>query len=199
MWLDRFSGNNPSSASPPQPSIRSYSPGPRRPSLLRPGTAARPSFSQRSSSLYLGSKSNLSTASINSARVPNGSTLKNEIVPPGEFPDPLTILAEVVGQPLLDQTSETIKDGEEEADRPSILTENVDFEGMSLHEFVQLDLSDKGDEQQGLGFSPQTVEECEYVCPCATKSVSGLTQPADEREKDKLEDLHLSILVNDYI
>lgn len=197
MWLDRFSGSNPPSASPPPPANRSYSPGPRRSSHLGPGTAARPSFSHRSSSLYLGSKSNLSNTSVNSARVPNGSALRNEVIPPGEFPDPLKILAEVVGRPLPEQKSETIKGGEKEADRPSLLTEDVDFEGMSLHEFVQLDLSDKAGDQRSLGFSAQTVEECEYVCPCATKRVSVLTRFADEREKDKLEDLHLSILVND--
>lgn len=198
MWLDRFSGNNSPSASAPPPQNRSYSPGPRRPIYLGPGAAARPSFSQRSSSLYLASKSNLSTTSVNSTRAPNGSALKNEIIAPGEFPDPLEILAEVVGHPLPEQPSgENTRDGDEEAERPSCLVEDVDFEGLSLHEFSQVDFSSKDDEQRGLGYSAQTAAECEYVCPCAAKKALDLMQVTDEWETDKLEDLHQSILVDD--
>lgn len=178
MWLDRFSGNNSPSASTSLPQNRSYSPGPRRPTYLGPGAAARPSFSQRSSSLYLGPKSNLSTASINSNRAPNGSALKNEIIAPGEFPDPLKILAEVVGHPLPDQPAGgDSKDGDEEVDRPSSLVEDIDFEGLSLYEFSQVDISNREEEEQSLGFSAQTTEECEYVCPHAAKGVSDLKQP----------------------
>lgn len=197
MWLDRFSGHNSSSASVPTPQIRSYSPSPRRPIHLGPGAAGRPSLSQRSSALYLASKSNLSTASVNSTRAPNGSALKNEITAPGEFPDPLKILAEVVGHPLPEQpTRETTRDDNDEAERPSTLIEDVDFEGLSLQEFSQVDFSTREDEQWDLGFSIQTATECEYVCPCAAKRVSSLMQALDEREIDKLEDLHQSILVH---
>ena len=178
MWLDRLSGNNSSSASTPLPQNRSYSPGPRRPTYLGPGAAARPSFSQRSSSLYLGSKSNLSTTSINSNRAPNGSALKNEIIAPGEFPDPLKILAEVVGHPLPDQpVGGNANYGDEEVDRPSILVEDINFDGLSLNEFSQVDLSNREDEEQSLAFSAQTAEECEYVCPFAAKRVSDLKHP----------------------
>ena len=166
MWLDRFSGYNSPSASTPPTQNRSYSPSPRRHIYLGPGAAVRPSLSQRSSAFYQASKSNLSTTSVNSTRAPNGSALKNEIIAPGESPDPLKILAEVVGHPLPEQPSrENTRDGHEEAERPSTLIEVVDFEGLSLQEFSQVDFSNRGDEQWDLGFSAQTALECEYVCP----------------------------------
>lgn len=168
MWLDRFSGHNSPSAPVPPPQNRSYSPSPRRPIHLAPGAAARPSLSHRSSALYAASKSNLSTTSVNSTRAPNGSALKNEITAPDQFPDPLKILAEVVGHPLPEQPSgENIRDGNDKAERPSILIEDVDFEGLSLQEFVQVDFAKREVEQSVLGFSAQTAAECEYVCPYA--------------------------------
>lgn len=172
MWLDRFSGHNSPSASAPPPHNRSYSPSPRRPIHLGPGSAARPSLSQRSSALYLASKSNLSSTSVNSTRATNGSALKNEIIAPGEFPDPVKILAEVVGHPLPEQPSgEKTRDGEEEeAERPSTLIEDIDFGGLSLREFSQVD-SFQEDELWALEFGAQTAAECEYVCPRAVTRV----------------------------
>ncbi len=175
MWLDRFSGNNTPLPAAPLSQNRSYSP--RRPSHLGPGTAARPSFSQRSSSLYLGSKSNLSTTSINS-RVPNGSALKNEIPPPGDFPDPLQALADVVGRPLPEQLLETnIKDGEEGPHKPSCLIQDVDFQGLSLHDFAKVDFPTGDDEQPGIESNAQRAEECEYVCPIYREEGVGSNAP----------------------
>lgn len=197
MWLDRFSGHNSPSISNPTPQNRSYSPSPRRPIHLGPGTAARPSLTHRSSALYSASKSNLSTTSVNSTRAPNGSALKNEITAPGEFSDPLKILAEILGHPPPEQPSrENNQDGGEQAKRPSILIEDVHFEGLSLQEFSQVDLFAEEDGESDLGFSAQTAAECEYVCPCTAQRILNLTQSTDEREVEKLEDLHQSILVN---
>ena len=102
-----------------------------------------------------------------------------------------------MGHPPPDQPSgENTQDGDEQAKRPSTLIEDVDFEGLSLREFSQFDFSAGEDEQWDLGFSAQTAEECEYVCPCAAKRISNLIQVTDEREVEKLEDLHQSILVD---
>lgn len=197
MWLDRFSGHNTPSLSNSIPQNRSYSPSPRRPIHLGPGTAARPSLTHRSSALYSASKSNLSSTSVNSTRAPNGSALKNEITAPGEFSDPLKILAEIVGHPPLEQPSrENNHDGGEEAQRPSTLIEDVDFQGLSIDEFSLVDISAEEDRQWDLGSNSQTAAECEYVCPGAAQRILNLTQSTDEREVEKLEDLHQSILVN---
>lgn len=197
MWLDRFSGHNSPSVSNHTPQNRSYSPSPRRPIHLGPGAAARPSLTHRSSALYSASKSNLSTTSVNSTRAPNGSALKNEITAPSEFSDPLKLLAKIVGHPPPEQPSrENNRDGDEHVKRPSTLIENVDFEGLSLQEFSKVDFSAEEDGKWDLGFSAQTAAECEYVCPCAAKRISNLIQATDEREVEKLEDLHQSILVD---
>ena len=197
MWLDRFSGHNSPSVSNPIPQNRSYSPSPRRPIHLGPGTAARPSLTHRSSALYSASKSNLSTTSVNSTRAPNRSALKNEITAPGEFSDPLKILAEIVGHPPPEQPlREDNQVGGEQAKRPSTLIEDVDFEGLSLEEFSLVSFSAEEDRQWNLGSTAQTAAECEYVCPCAAQRILNLMRSTDEREVEKLEDLHQSILVN---
>lgn len=156
MWLDRFSGKDTTSGSPP-PQNRSYSP--RRPSHLGPGAATRPSFSPRSSSLQLGLKSNASTTSISSSRIPNGSTLKQQITPPADVADPLEVLAEIVGGTLpRDGLENEIKEADVSM-RPSILVEKVEFNGLGLDEFVQ-EVGNKGD---GSNSVSQAVDECEYV------------------------------------
>ena len=166
MWLDRLSGNHSASAGVPPPQVKSYSPSPRRPIHLGPGAAARPSLSHRSSALYLGSKSNLSTTSVDSARALNGSALKNEIIEPDESSDPLKALEEILGRHIPEQPLEkkTIV-GDEGFDRPSYLVEDVDFEGLSLQEFSQLGFLTgyDDDDERELELLTPTAEECEYV------------------------------------
>ena len=74
--------------------------------------------------------------------------------------DPLEVLAEIVGGTLpRDGLENEIK---EEADvfmRPSILVEEVEFNGLGLDEFVQ-EVGNKGD---GSNSVSQAVDECEYV------------------------------------
>lgn len=164
MWLDRFSGHSTPSGSPPPPQNRSFSPAPRRPSHLAP-ESRRPSFSPRSSSLNPGSRSNQSTISVNSARLPNGSNLKQQVPPPADFIDPLKVLEDIIGSP---EQQEVLDDGTTEnfaeLERPSQLSENVDFDGLSLQAFTEAanaeTMNGSSDDQP---MSAQTVEECEYV------------------------------------
>ena len=163
MWLDRFSDNNTPSASLPLPAPqnRSYSPAPRRPSHLTPGTSRRPSYSPRASSLHSGI-GNASTTSLNSTRIPNGSTLKQQISQ-SDLVDPLEILAEVIGKPLVKEELGTkAAQGLEEFIKPTNLVEDVDFRGLSLVEFSSACDSNK-DEKAANPITAQTVEECEYV------------------------------------
>lgn len=176
MWLDRFSSqNNTPSGSPPPPQNRSYSPAPRRSSHLVPELSKRPSFTTRNSSLQLGSRSNLSTTSLASTRpILNGSTLKQQITPPDNLVDPLQVLADVVGKPLVELRSDN---GDEQyrqdIKRPEQLAEEVDFNGLSLQDFARQDSNNIDIVEQQCEISEQTVEECEYVCSFETCTNMG--------------------------
>lgn len=83
----------------------------------------------------------------------------------------------------------------EEIKRPKQLVEEVDFNGLSLQEFARQD-SNKIDRAEGqYEISEQTVEECEYVYSFEMCANMYLRRGLDEKEKDKFEDLHRSILV----
>ena len=165
MWLDRFSGHSTPSGSPPPPQNRSYSPAPRRPSHLA-SEPRRPSFTPRSSSLNPGSRQNQASSSLNSLRILNGSYLKQQqIPPPAETADPLTVLEQIIGRPVQKGLLEngTIDDYSV-LDRPSQLSEDVDFGGLSLQAFAAagngVAMNGVSDNQRA---DAQTVEECEYV------------------------------------
>ena len=167
MWLDRFSANPPPTGSPP-PQQRSFSPGPRRPNLLGHGVTPRPGFSPRSSSLNVSGKFNSSTTSLNSARLPNGSGLKQQITPPPDSTDPLKVLEEIVGKPLHES------DGEHEPsqngarlERPAELAEDINFSGLGLQDFLQREENE--DVSESLVQTTQSAEECEYVCSSLVK------------------------------
>lgn len=164
MWLDRFSGNSTPSGSPPPPQNRSYSPGPRRPTHLAP-ESRRPSFSPRSSSLNPGPRLNQSAISLNSARLPNGSNLKQQVPLPADFADSLKVLEDIIGRPVPKEVLENgTADDYAEVDRPSQLSEDVDFDGLSLQAFAEAanaETMNGGSDDQLI--SAQTVEECEYV------------------------------------
>lgn len=164
MWLDRLSGQSTPSASPPPGLSRAFSPAPHRSSHLAPGPAARPTYGPRTSSLGLSSKANISTTSLNSPRLPNGSSLRQQISPPADVTDPLDAL-----ETLLGTKSARVVNGVEDWDvtssvqKPQHLAEDIDFDGLSLHAFA--DRGGQGETKKPLHFSTQTVEECEYVCP----------------------------------
>lgn len=135
MWLDRLSNQPTPSGSPLMGPSRSFSPAPRRPSHLAPGSSQRPGYSPRSSSL---SRANSSTSSLPAqGRIPNGSTLKQEIIPPPNFDDPLQILEQIIGSPLRkkDDRSGGVEE-EESAERPPELVEDIAFNGLTLRDFA---------------------------------------------------------------
>ena len=167
MWLDRFSADpTPTGSHPPQQ--RSFSPGPRRPNLLGHGFAPRPGFSPRSSSLNVSGKFNSSTTSLNSARLPNGSGLKQQITLPPDSTDPLKVLEEIVGKPLLqsDGEYEPLQNGAR-LERPAELVEDITFSGLGLQNFVQREENE--DVSESLIQTTQSAEECEYVCSSLVK------------------------------
>ena len=154
MWLDRFSGHSTPSGSPP-PHNRSYSPAPRRPSHLGPGTALRPGLSPRSSSFNV-NQPNSSTISLNSPRLPNGSGLKQQILPPADINDPVKTLEEIVGRPL---SGARLGDADDDAvEKPSKIVEDIEFGGLGLYDFSRKE--EYGVEEE---ITTNTAAECEYV------------------------------------
>ena len=160
MWLDRFSNHPTPSASPP-PGRSSFQAG-RRPSHQNLGAPYRGGgFSPRASSLNVSAKFNASTSSLNSPRLlPNGSALKQEIVPPADFSDPLAVLEEIVGKVLHKKVARGRHGSiEGSVERPSMLAEDIDFEGGSLRDFA----NHAAEPVEAPFAPPQTAEECEYV------------------------------------
>ncbi|KAL8929250.1 MAG: hypothetical protein Q9208_001333 [Pyrenodesmia sp. 3 TL-2023] len=174
MWLDRLSGQSTPSALPASAQDRSYSPAPRRSNHLAPGPPIRPAYGVRTSSIGLSSKADLSTSSFNSPRLPNGSSLRQQLSPPADVTNPLGVLEDILGK-----LSDKVVNGSEDRDgraivqKPSHLAEGIDFEGLSLHAFV--DRASQEETKKAHQFSAQTAEEF-------------------ENGKDKFEDLHKSIL-----
>ncbi|KAL8984322.1 MAG: hypothetical protein Q9205_001678 [Flavoplaca limonia] len=176
MWLERLSGQSTPSA-PSSTQTRSYSPAPRRSSHLAPNNNPRPTYNTRTSSLGLVSRANSSTTSLNSPQLANGSSLRQEITAPSDVVDPLDALATVLGKK--NDKSGDGQEGREDValdQRPASLEVDIDFEGLNLDAFAR----DAGQENIGepRRYANQTVEEYEV-------------------EKNKLEDLHKSILACD--
>lgn len=109
-------------------------------------------------------KANASTTSLNSAKVPHGSALKQQITPPADLVDPLKTLAAVVGKPLPEEKLENRStQNDVEVRRPARLIEDIEFSGLGLKEFTLTDFSDKQEIRVNSVTTVQTVEECEYV------------------------------------
>ncbi|KAL9012713.1 MAG: hypothetical protein Q9173_002542 [Seirophora scorigena] len=167
MWLDRLSGQ----------STPSDSPAPRRLNPLAPNTTARPAYGPRTSSLGLSSRANLSTTSLNSPRLPNASSLRQQLSPPADVADPLIVLQDILeNRPKSVNIALNDHDGSTYAQKPPHLADDVDFEGLSLQAFADTSNHDE-----------------------TTESVQASTQTAEEFEngKEKFEDLHKSILACD--
>ncbi|KAJ9209738.1 hypothetical protein DTO166G4_8647 [Paecilomyces variotii] len=176
MWLDRLSGHSTPSGSPSPYNNRNYSPHSRRPSHLSPNPPSnRPGINPRSSSLSLLSIPNDSTASLpGTARASNGASQKqgtSSSRPPG-VPDPIDVLNAIIGK-RSDESGGTGLDAEAEpAEKPAQLVETIDFEGLSLEEFIS-----KKDETNVF-----------------LKSEAGAqTIQQFEKERDKFQELHNAI------
>ena len=87
----------------------------------------------------------VSTTSLNSPRLlPHGSGLRQEIPPPPDLTDPLAVLQDIVGQPLVEEDGNGMEVGN--LRKPASLVDDIKFDGRSLQEFMN-DLDVEGDEQ----------------------------------------------------
>lgn len=112
------------------------------------------------------------------ARVPNGTNLRNELSgsPAGDVSDPLDVLQHIIG-PLPGPETPSVNGVHVEYGKPADIVEDIDFGGLSLEEVA--------------GDAPAAVE--------APKSVISPFSGDFEKEKDRFEDLHQSILACDEV
>ena len=164
MWgLDRRSTHATPTGTPP-PRHDSYSPAPRRP-YGGPGPGPlppRPGLPPRTSSLsLLGSTASSSTSSLPStARIPNGRRrVEPGGAPPPDVPHPLHVLEAILGGPPRKPVAAK-GDASKGAPRPEELVDEIDFGGLSLHDFVAADAPEARHSSPVHTYSAQSVEEC---------------------------------------
>lgn len=173
MWRDRISGQstppltrNPSLPTLPQRSSSQLSHGPYN---NRPGGA-------RTSSTSLLSSPNDSTASLpGTARAPSGSGLRpvsGQRTRPAIVPDPLEVLNGIIGKEQRQMDLPQLSD--EPYTKPKELSETIDFNGMSLEQFVAIP-------------DPPPVRKS------PNSDVNAQTIQQFEQERDKFQELHTSI------
>ncbi|KAJ5656837.1 Vps52/Sac2 [Penicillium longicatenatum] len=173
MWRDRIAGQSTLSGvnrNPPSLPRRSSS------QLSRDPYNARPGITPTTSSTSLLVSPNDSTASLpGTARPPNGTGFRQSSAQrprPAVIPDPLEVLNGIIrkekqgkGALQLPANSET---------RPQELVKAIDFEGLSLEEFVAKATPKPTRKPPGSDVNAQTIQQF-------------------EQERDKFQDLHTAI------
>jgi len=172
MWLDRIAGHSTpdrglspipqrsSSASPLSPNRPNSRPG-----ISRPGSSL--------SALVTPSPSASTTSLPTVARVPEESTLKQNAITsprPSDVADPLDVLNGIIKKYNVGSQSESPV-RESSPVKPALLVEDIDFEGLSLEDFIQ-----KPETKRVVngGIGPQTIQQF-------------------EKERDKFQELHSAI------
>lgn len=170
MWLERFSTQSRDSTPAATPN-RAFSPAPRRPAQLR-----RPGIQPRSSSLSVASLAGSTESLPATARVPNGSALQERLArSAADVADPLDVLESIIG-PL----TQTENDRDSHGLDYITVAEGIDFEGLSLDDFAR--------------GQPEAHTASEDVAVKERAVIEDF-----EKEKDKFEDLHKSILACDEV
>lgn len=173
MWRDRISGQSTPAGGNRNPSLprRSSSQLSRGPYNTRPGNPSRTS----STSLLVSPNDSSASLPGTAARSPNGAGLRQTSAQrprPAVVPDPLEVLNGII------RKEAQINDGPQLSvkpeSRPGELIEVIDFDGLSLEEFVA-----KPD--------PKPARKS------ASYDVNAQTIQQFEQERDKFQDLHTSI------
>jgi vacuolar protein sorting-associated protein 52 len=161
MWLDRLSGHSTPSGTPPPLSKRSLSPAPRRTSRFSPAPQpGRHPLLPRSSSLTLNSNES-TTSSIGTSRASNsvGSKAGSSRQRPPGVTDPLEVLNGIIGiAKMKDRSANPVNTAGTTIEKPAQLIEAINFEGLSLEEFV---LKDKESSQaRKVEIGAQAAHQC---------------------------------------
>lgn len=162
MWLDRLSGHSTPAAtpraSPPLSTNRSYSPAPRRQSLLSPShTDQRPGIAARSSTRS--PVSNNSTTSLLASSRLNGSGLKQSTAVV-DIPDPLKMLKNLlesqknISPNISQQRNDTVVLDARAKDDFEL---ELDFGGLSLREIAEKVTPSNTREHL---YNVQSIEDC---------------------------------------
>ncbi|GES61549.1 GARP complex subunit [Aspergillus terreus] len=175
MWLDRISGH--STPAGPQPDSRSNSPLPRRSSSrLSPYAQqnSRPGPTRPASSLSVLLTPSDSTSSLPATARGDGSAFKQNAVGarPSDVADPLEVLNGILGKQRTEKRDSDASLRPEADTKPAQLVEDIDFEGLSLEEFVAK--QDQPRRAANSGIDAQTLQQF-------------------EKERDKFQDLHSAI------
>nr|POE61040.1 vacuolar protein sorting-associated protein 52 [Quercus suber] len=190
VWLERFSGHpgqtgqstssgsgtgtGSGAGSATQTPSRFPSPAPRRSIQLGPSTIPRrPGLTPRTSSLSAASFGTSNESLPNTSRLQNGSSLKSELSAPSSSgsSDPIHLLETILG-PLVtkDQADSKIEDASLQKD-----VEHIEFGSLSLEDFATS--------------LPSTQDQRDHT----------LVIDDFEKEKDKFDDLHKSVVTADEV
>jgi hypothetical protein len=157
MWVERRSSQSTPSQTPPQ--SRPYSPAQRRPQGPGP-LPPRPSLNPRDTSLSLLSTPNISVTHLPAnARIPAGSSLRNEIrnPTPDNVADPLDVLSNILGKP---SRSKSTNGDDRDMKIPTELVADIDFEGLSLEDFVKQGSIQEEKVPDVHSYTTRSIEEC---------------------------------------
>jgi hypothetical protein len=174
MWRDRISVQS----TPSGANSRNLSPLPRRSSSQLPPSPynSRPGVTSRTSSTSLLATPNDSTTSLpGTARGTSGSPLKQTGIQqprPANIPDPLEVLNEIIGKE--NQTDKHVPQLSSVPERPGQLVEAIQFDGLSLEEFLGKEDPAPRKKSRESDVNAQTVQQFEH-------------------ERDKFQELHTSI------
>ncbi|KAF2849673.1 Sac2 family protein [Plenodomus tracheiphilus IPT5] len=181
MWgLDRISSYSTPIGTPP-PRHDSYSPAPRRgypPSGPGP-LPIRPGLNPRSSSLSLVSPGSSTLSLPGTARAPNGGARRRPTGGSQYGADPLQVLESIMGGPPKRSNMRHGIAGDT-VQRPAEVAEDIDFGTLSLREFADQETAEHQQSTSVHTYSAQSIEEY-------------------DKEKDRFEDLHKSILACDEV
>lgn len=173
MWVERRTSQSTPSQTPPQ--SRPYSPAQRRsqgPGPLPP----RPSLNPRDTSLSLLSTPNVSVTHLPAnARIPAGSSLRNEIrnPTPENVADPLYVLNNILGKPL--KSKSTNRDDQDEK-TPIELVADIDFQGLSLEDFVKKGSIQEEKVPDVHSYTTRSIEECTSTISRCSQNLLMLSQ-----------------------
>jgi hypothetical protein len=182
MWLERFSAQSgqstPTAGSPSRP----YSPAPRKSFQLSPNSIPRrPGLPSRTTSLSVASLGGSTDSLPGAARIPGPSNLRRDLAgsPAVDVQNPVDVLDRILGPPRVKDQDARGGGGGDNANVPGTPEQDIDFGDLSLEQFANAPAQSTSNK--------------------ALKITTDAVVEDFEKEKDKFEDLHTSIVACDEV
>jgi hypothetical protein len=182
MWLERFSTQSgqstPSAGSPSRP----YSPAPRKSFQLSPNSIPRrPGLPSRTTSLSVASLGGSTDSLPGAARIPGPSDLRRDLAgsPAVDVQNPVDVLDRILGPLQVKGQDARGGGGGDNANVPGTPEQDIDFGDLSLEQFANA--------------------PAQPISNKALKVTTDAVVEDFEKEKDKFEDLHTSIVACDEV